>query len=69
MFLETPSELLNRSRHIRPIVPFRADLVKHVLDLIKDLLAFICDLPGCLFSLVGMNRVRSLQGLSDLFEH
>lgn len=69
MLFETPFEFLHRSRANRPIFPPASDLVKHEFDLSKDLLAFIGNLPGSLFSLGGMYGVRSLQCLSDLFEH
>src|ERR1700722_16293171 len=52
MLLETPLELLNRGRPPRTISLSRSDLVKHMSDLIKDLLALVCNLPGCLFGLM-----------------
>lgn len=69
MSLEAPFEFLQRSRHNRAIVPPRSHFIQQVFDFIKDLAAFIGDLDRRLLSFVRMDRVRSLQCLSDLFEH
>ena len=69
MFLETPFEPLQRSWAKGSICLRCSNLVKHVFDLIKDMSAFIGNLPGCLFGLGGMYGVGSLQRLPDLFEH
>ena len=55
MFLEGPFEFLDGGRSPRPIASPRPNSVQQVLNLIKDLLAFVCDLFRSQLALFGMD--------------